>query len=108
VAFSFPAHFGFGVTEFFKLSLSPLREFQLLFLQVAIHLPNHLLVVLEFLGEAEVSERSMICSWIFTFVKFLLTVKDLLILWALLQYFVDRTSLLGVVLVGLEFEDVIF
>ena len=55
MAFSFPALFGFGdgssgVTEFFKLSLSPLREFQLLFLQVAIHLPNHLLVVLEFLG----------------------------------------------------------
>jgi len=38
------------VTEFFKLSLSPLGEFQLLFLQVAIRLPNHLLVVLEFLG----------------------------------------------------------
>ena len=64
---SFPALFGFGdrssgVTEFFKLSLSPLREFQLLFLQVAIRLPNHLLVVLEFWGEAEVSERSVICS----------------------------------------------
>ena len=47
VAFSFPALFGFGdgsggVTEFFKRSLSPLGEFQLLFLQVAIHLPNHL------------------------------------------------------------------
>ena len=55
MAFSFPALFGFGdgsggVTEFFKRSLSPLGEFQLLFLQVAIHLPNHLLVVLEFLG----------------------------------------------------------
>ena len=55
VAFSFPALFGIGdgsggVTEFFKLSLSPLREFHLLCLQVAIRLPNHLLVVLEFLG----------------------------------------------------------
>ena len=55
VAFSFPALFGFGdgsggVVEFFKLSLSPLREFHLLFFQVAIRLPNHLLVVLEFLG----------------------------------------------------------
>ena len=65
VAFSFPALFGFGdgnggVTEFFKHSLSPLGEFQLLFLQVAIHLPNHLLVVLEFLwggrGFREVSD----------------------------------------------------
>ena len=46
---------------------------------------------------------------IFTFVKFLPTsVKVLLILWALSQYFVDKTSLLGVVLVGLEFKDIIF
>ena len=55
VAFSFPALFGFGdgsgeVTEFYKLSHSHLGEFQLLFLQVAIRLSNHLLVVLEFLG----------------------------------------------------------
>ena len=68
MAFSFPALFGFGdgsgeVTEFYKLSLSHLGEFQLLFLQVAIRLSNHLLVVLEFWGEAEVSERSVICSW---------------------------------------------
>ena len=49
--------------EFFKLSFSPLGEFQLLFLQVAIRLLDHLLVVLEFLGPPEVSERSVICSW---------------------------------------------
>ena len=34
--------------------------------------------------------------------------NQLKILWALSQYFVDRTSLLGVVLVGLEFKDIIF
>ena len=55
VAFPFPAPLSFGdrsggVTQFFELLLSPLREFQLLLLQVVICLLDHIPVVLEFLG----------------------------------------------------------